>query len=110
MLIFSICFSAKFLAGQVRKTIKLGKISFFIVIYCYGSATRVSAPPSTYCHPTSLFLVLFKNKSKDELTRKNVCFGGGVSPKRFINKIVLCEERNCTLQILLLDSEEKRPE
>ena|SRR5690625_3104081 len=50
----------------------------------------VSTPPTAYCRVASLFLVLFKNKIKDEPTRKNVCFGGGVSSKRFINKIVLC--------------------
>ncbi|HLS10573.1 MAG TPA: hypothetical protein VK050_00270 [Flavobacteriaceae bacterium] len=50
----------------------------------------VFAPPTAYCRVASLFLVLFKNKIKDEPTRKNVCFGGGVSSKRTINKIVLC--------------------
>src|SRR5690625_519075 len=49
----------------------------------------VSTPPTAYCRVASLFLVLFKNKTKDGFTRKNVCFGGGVSPKRLINKIVL---------------------
>src|SRR5690554_4006039 len=49
----------------------------------------VSTPPTAYCRVASLFLVLFKNKIKDESTRKNVCFGGGVSSKRTISKIVL---------------------
>src|SRR5690625_757460 len=53
------------------------------------SGYKVSTPPTAYCRVASLFLVLFKNKTKDGFTRKNVCFGGGVSPKRLINKIVL---------------------